>query len=205
MSNSTNDISSKETCRSTNNKRSSLAAVAYRSVTMEYLVKVSKRRAFWSLNKDILKITILKTNTLAGRSLTQIEAYDLEVEGKYVVAVSKFEDTTPEFSQFQPYLDQVVVPIYSESGSIDREMLLSEAIPAIRQSSDKEGIMSALNSALGVLLALYPPACTLVGVMDYQVSTLVLPCDGGPTDPPPVVQPHDDLFDISVIDKSGDF
>ncbi|GJR15861.1 hypothetical protein Tco_0798513 [Tanacetum coccineum] len=30
---------------------------------MEYLVKVSKRHAFWSLNEDILKITILKTNT----------------------------------------------------------------------------------------------------------------------------------------------
>ncbi|GKC61816.1 hypothetical protein Tco_1089414 [Tanacetum coccineum] len=30
---------------------------------MEYLVKVSKRRAFWSLNEDILKINILKTNT----------------------------------------------------------------------------------------------------------------------------------------------
>ncbi|GJT48873.1 hypothetical protein Tco_0975030 [Tanacetum coccineum] len=33
------------------------------NLSMEYLVKVSKRRAFWSLNKDILKITILKTNT----------------------------------------------------------------------------------------------------------------------------------------------
>ncbi|GJS94193.1 hypothetical protein Tco_0801161 [Tanacetum coccineum] len=32
-------------------------------VMMERLVKHSKRRAFWSLNKDILKITILKTNT----------------------------------------------------------------------------------------------------------------------------------------------
>ncbi|GJW71409.1 hypothetical protein Tco_0128326 [Tanacetum coccineum] len=30
---------------------------------MEYLVNISKRRAFWSLNEDILKITILKTNT----------------------------------------------------------------------------------------------------------------------------------------------
>ncbi|GJY44723.1 hypothetical protein Tco_0432936, partial [Tanacetum coccineum] len=30
---------------------------------MEYLVNISKRRAFWSLNADILKITILKTNT----------------------------------------------------------------------------------------------------------------------------------------------
>ncbi|GJX32137.1 hypothetical protein Tco_0241992 [Tanacetum coccineum] len=30
---------------------------------MEYLVKFSKRRALWSLNEDILKNTILKTNT----------------------------------------------------------------------------------------------------------------------------------------------
>ncbi|GKB91980.1 hypothetical protein Tco_0964252 [Tanacetum coccineum] len=30
---------------------------------MELLVKLSKRPAFWSLNEDILKITILKTNT----------------------------------------------------------------------------------------------------------------------------------------------
>ncbi|GKA45323.1 hypothetical protein Tco_0738119 [Tanacetum coccineum] len=30
---------------------------------MEYLVKDSKRCAFWNLNEDILKITILKTNT----------------------------------------------------------------------------------------------------------------------------------------------
>ncbi|GJR51911.1 retrovirus-related pol polyprotein from transposon TNT 1-94 [Tanacetum coccineum] len=32
-------------------------------VIMEYLVNISKRRVFWNLNEDILKITILKTNT----------------------------------------------------------------------------------------------------------------------------------------------
>ncbi|GKC48401.1 hypothetical protein Tco_1066123 [Tanacetum coccineum] len=32
-------------------------------VIMEYLVNISKMRAFWSLNEDILKITILTTNT----------------------------------------------------------------------------------------------------------------------------------------------
>ncbi|GJW29841.1 hypothetical protein Tco_0046716 [Tanacetum coccineum] len=32
-------------------------------LVMEYLVNIRKRRTFWSLNKDILKITILKTNT----------------------------------------------------------------------------------------------------------------------------------------------
>ncbi|GKB63315.1 hypothetical protein Tco_0919501, partial [Tanacetum coccineum] len=30
---------------------------------MEYLVNISKRRSFWSLNEDILKITLLTTNT----------------------------------------------------------------------------------------------------------------------------------------------
>ncbi|GKC40444.1 hypothetical protein Tco_1052828 [Tanacetum coccineum] len=33
-------------------------------VIMEYLVNISKRHAFWSLNEDILKITVLTTNTL---------------------------------------------------------------------------------------------------------------------------------------------
>ncbi|GJT11609.1 hypothetical protein Tco_0858651 [Tanacetum coccineum] len=31
-------------------------------VIMEYLVNISKRRTFWSLNEDILKITVLTTN-----------------------------------------------------------------------------------------------------------------------------------------------
>ncbi|GJX38083.1 reverse transcriptase domain-containing protein [Tanacetum coccineum] len=44
-------------------------------VIMEYLVKDSKRRAFWSLNEDILKITILKTNTpYPSRKIRRIHA-----------------------------------------------------------------------------------------------------------------------------------
>ncbi|GKG55201.1 hypothetical protein Tco_0571841, partial [Tanacetum coccineum] len=96
----------------------------------------------------------------------QIEAYDPEIEGKYVAVVSEFEgvsfplldeleslkdsplalimtaltlkddygnmDATPEFRRFQPSLDQVAVPIYFESDSIDCEMLLSDVIPTIR-------------------------------------------------------------------------
>ncbi|GKB56076.1 hypothetical protein Tco_0912262 [Tanacetum coccineum] len=43
---------------------------------MEYLVNISKRRAFWSLNEDILKITILKTNTsYPSRKIRRIRAY----------------------------------------------------------------------------------------------------------------------------------
>ncbi|GJS28024.1 putative reverse transcriptase domain-containing protein [Tanacetum coccineum] len=51
--------------------RTSLVA----GVIMEYLVNISKRRAFWSLNKDILKITILKTNTpYPSRKIRRIRA-----------------------------------------------------------------------------------------------------------------------------------
>ncbi|GJS14148.1 hypothetical protein Tco_0408620 [Tanacetum coccineum] len=44
-------------------------------VIMEYLVNISKRRTFWSLNEDILKITILKTNTpYPSRKIRRIRA-----------------------------------------------------------------------------------------------------------------------------------
>ncbi|GJV36275.1 hypothetical protein Tco_1408752 [Tanacetum coccineum] len=45
------------------------------SIIMEYLVNISKRRAFWSLNKDILKITVLTTNTpYLSRKIRRIRA-----------------------------------------------------------------------------------------------------------------------------------
>ncbi|GJS92554.1 hypothetical protein Tco_0799522, partial [Tanacetum coccineum] len=141
----------------------------------------------------------------AGRSLTQIEAFDLEVEGKYVATDDHGNtNTTSEFSRFQPSLDQVTVPIYSESGSVDHEMLLPDAIPAIRQSAKRRGLCPPSSSALGGTFGSVSFHDSSVGVADYQVSTLVLPGDGGPTNPPLVVQPHDDLFDTSVLDKSGD-
>ncbi|GJX62966.1 hypothetical protein Tco_0295866 [Tanacetum coccineum] len=40
-----------------------LILILFNSVITKYLVNISKRRTFWSLNEDILKITILKTNT----------------------------------------------------------------------------------------------------------------------------------------------
>ncbi|GJU71400.1 hypothetical protein Tco_1262805 [Tanacetum coccineum] len=174
----------------------------------------------------------------AGRFLAQVEAYDPEVEGKYVVAVSEFEgvsfplldkleslkdsplslimsalilkddqgntDAAPEFSRFQPSIDQVVVPVYSKSGFVDREMLLSDAIPTIRQSAERRGLCPPSSSAPGGTSGSTPSYDSSLGVTDYQISTLVLSGDGGPINPPPIVQPHDDLFDTSVLDKTGD-
>ncbi|GJR81564.1 hypothetical protein Tco_0152349 [Tanacetum coccineum] len=45
------------------------------TIITEYLVNISKRRAFWSLNEDILKITILTTNTpYPSRKIRRIRA-----------------------------------------------------------------------------------------------------------------------------------
>ncbi|GKD37397.1 hypothetical protein Tco_1257604, partial [Tanacetum coccineum] len=42
----------------------------------EYLVNISKRHTFWSLNEDILKITVLTTNTpYPSRKIWRIHAY----------------------------------------------------------------------------------------------------------------------------------
>nr|GEU74316.1 hypothetical protein [Tanacetum cinerariifolium] len=70
----------------------------------------------------------------ASRSLSQVEAYDPGTEGKYVAAVTD--------------------PIYSESGSISREMLLLEAIPAIRGSAKRRGLCSPSGFASGGASAL---------------------------------------------------
>nr|GEX71271.1 hypothetical protein [Tanacetum cinerariifolium] len=113
-------------------------------------------------------------------------------------------DATPEFSRFQPSLDQVVVPIDFESDSVDQEMLLFDAIPAIRLFAERRELCLPSSSALGGTFGSTSSYDSSLGVTDYHVSTLVLSSDGRPTNPPPVVQSHDDLFDRSVLDKSGD-
>ncbi|GJY01857.1 hypothetical protein Tco_0360009 [Tanacetum coccineum] len=60
-------------------------------------------------------------------------------------------DVAPEFAPFQPSRDQVVMPIYSESGSVDSEMLLSDAISAIRQSAKRRGLCPPSRSTLVML------------------------------------------------------
>ncbi|GJS53906.1 hypothetical protein Tco_0627268, partial [Tanacetum coccineum] len=74
-------------------------------VIMEYLVNISKRRAFWSLNEDILKINILKTNTpYPSRKIRSIRActhqrpqrnedqYDVSRRSQYAVLKIEYEN-----------------------------------------------------------------------------------------------------------------
>ncbi|GJY75448.1 retrovirus-related pol polyprotein from transposon TNT 1-94 [Tanacetum coccineum] len=59
-------------------------AIGFKRIITEYLVNISNRRAFWSLNEDIMKITILKTNTpYPSRKIRR------------TVTVSETEPTTP--------------------------------------------------------------------------------------------------------------
>ncbi|GKF27876.1 hypothetical protein Tco_0094218, partial [Tanacetum coccineum] len=80
-------------------------------------------------------------------------------------------DTTPEFCQFQPSLDQVTIPIYFESGSISYEMLLSEAILVIRRSAEMRGLGPSFSFASGRVSTPAPLQDSSLGVADYQVST----------------------------------
>ncbi|GKG03273.1 hypothetical protein Tco_0310909 [Tanacetum coccineum] len=48
------------------------------------LLNISKKRVFWSLNEDILKITILKTNTsYPSRKIRHMESILCEYSGRY--------------------------------------------------------------------------------------------------------------------------
>ncbi|GJV32955.1 hypothetical protein Tco_1393355 [Tanacetum coccineum] len=89
-------------------------------------------------------------------------------------------DTSPSFSGFQPSLDQVSIPIYSESGEVIREMLLSEVVPFVIRSAERRGLCPPSSIA----------PSTSIGISNYQISTLA--------------QPHDDLFDTGVLDKPTD-
>nr|GEW06378.1 hypothetical protein [Tanacetum cinerariifolium] len=69
-------------------------------VITEYLVNISKRRAFWSLNEDILKITILTTNTpYLSRKIQQFAAdgavnLALKMKGDMIIKNLNLKPTT---------------------------------------------------------------------------------------------------------------
>nr|GEU59432.1 putative transposase (putative), gypsy type [Tanacetum cinerariifolium] len=109
-------------------------------------------------------------------------------------------DFTPELQWFHPSLDQVTVPIYSESGFVSGEMLMSEVIPTARAAAERRGLCLP---SLGGTSSSSPPHGSSLGIAKYQVSTLVLSSNGGSTTQSPIVQAHDDLFDTYILDGAG--
>nr|GEY00821.1 hypothetical protein [Tanacetum cinerariifolium] len=142
-------------------------------------------------------------------SLAQIEAYDQEVEGKYVAAVSEFEGVSFSLlDELESLIDSPHALIMSalilkdDQGNMDAAPEFSQFQPSLDQVA--EGLCPPSSFALGGTSGPAPSHDSSLGVTDYQVSTLFLSGDEGPTNPSPVVQSHDDLFDTSVLDKSGD-
>ncbi|GJZ71289.1 hypothetical protein Tco_0635140 [Tanacetum coccineum] len=75
-------------------------------------------------------------------------------------------DSTPDLQRFQPSLDQVTDPIYSESGSISREMSLSKVVPTARVAVDRRGLHLPSGSTLGGASGSAPPYESTLGVAD---------------------------------------
>nr|GFB33622.1 hypothetical protein [Tanacetum cinerariifolium] len=107
--------------------------------------------------------------------------------------------------KFQPFIDQVTVPIYSESIFFDREIPLSEVIHAVRLAAERRGLCPSSGSTAGMVVVSSLLQDLSLGVGDYQVSTFTLDNDGVAPPPPVTVSPpEDDLFDTAVLDKSAD-
>nr|GEV48598.1 hypothetical protein [Tanacetum cinerariifolium] len=96
----------------------------------------------------------------AGRSLALIKAYDPEVEGKYVVAVSEFKGVSfPLLDELESLKDSpyaLIMFALIRKDHQDCEMLLSDAIPTIRQFVERMGLCSPSSSASGGISGLAP-------------------------------------------------
>ncbi|GKC36702.1 hypothetical protein Tco_1049086 [Tanacetum coccineum] len=137
----------------------------------------------------------------AGRSLAQLEAYDPEVEGKYVAAVSEFKNISfPLLDELESLKDSLFASIMSvlvlkdDQGNMDGTPEFAYFQPSLDQG--KKRIVSA---SVDWDFRLCSPPGSSLDVADYQV----LSDDGGPVVQPPIVQAHDDLFNASVLDGAG--
>ncbi|GKF71351.1 hypothetical protein Tco_0207465, partial [Tanacetum coccineum] len=143
----------------------------------------------------------------AGRSLAQVEAYDPNVENKYVAVVNDFKNVS--FSLLEELkalkdsplaLIMFALTLEGDAESTPKlHVVGSDAIPSIRGHAKKRGLVPSSSHAAGRVVSVVPVQDSSLGVMDYQVSTLV-----HTRDTVPVAQPHDDLFDTIVLDEPAD-
>ncbi|GJT27739.1 putative ribonuclease H-like domain-containing protein [Tanacetum coccineum] len=109
-------------------------------------------------------------------------------------------DPPPEFLKLQPVSSQVTVHVYSElggsgrSGSISDEILLSDAIATLRGHAKKRKVVVPFGA-----VASDSSHDNTLAITNYQISTLTLTHDAIL-----VTQPHDDLFNTTVLDKPAD-
>ncbi|GJR68088.1 hypothetical protein Tco_0014153 [Tanacetum coccineum] len=159
-------------------------------------------RRIWILGHDVRLEAEIKHGK-AGRSLAQVEAYDHDVESKYVVAVNDFENVSFSLlEELEALKDSPLAPIMfalTLDGDVDSIPRLRELQPSFDQltvpHAERKGLVPSFNSPEGVVAHVVPVQDSSLGVADYQVSTLVHTGDTSSIAPP-----HDDLFDTTVLD-----
>ncbi|GJR73162.1 hypothetical protein Tco_0085527 [Tanacetum coccineum] len=121
--------------------------------------------------------------TTASRSLAKVEAYDPEVKNEFMVAVSDFKNVLfALLDELESLKDSPLASIVSTlSGSIIREMPLSEVIPAVHVAAERKGLCVPFSFASGGVFIPAPPQDSSLGIADYQVSTLTLITDEVPS------------------------
>nr|GEV86029.1 hypothetical protein [Tanacetum cinerariifolium] len=139
-----------------------------------------------------------------------VEAYDPRVMDDFVYAITYFENVSfglldevesLKDSPLASIMSAMVLKDTQDSGSVSGEVLLSEVVPTACAAAKRRGLCPRLVS--GISSSAHPYG-SLLGAVDHPISTFVLPNDRGPVTQPPVMQAHDDLFDTSVLDGTGD-
>ncbi|GJY18265.1 hypothetical protein Tco_0389756 [Tanacetum coccineum] len=96
-------------------------------VIMEYLVNISKRCAFWSLNEDILKITILKTNTpYPSRKIRRIRACTHQRPQRKQAQYALMSMNCPAYELYWSTLSRNMNPVVAKQVALDNSLVPSE-------------------------------------------------------------------------------
>ncbi|GJS34366.1 hypothetical protein Tco_0532748 [Tanacetum coccineum] len=135
----------------------------------------------------------------AGRSLAEVEAYNSSVEAEYVSAVNEFKNVSFLLLEQLEALKDSSLELLMDPNSISHEILLSDALAASYGCAEKRKAGASSSSAAGGPSVVAPSLDNSLVVADYQISSVAIVDDTVPSS-----EPHDDLFDATVLDKPVD-
>ncbi|GKF18340.1 hypothetical protein Tco_0063258, partial [Tanacetum coccineum] len=152
----------------------------------------------------------------AGRSLAELEAYDSRVEVGYVSAVNELKNVSFSLlDKLKPLKDSLLELLMSsltlegDYGEEDpthefwilgsHEILLSDALAALHARGEKRkngALLSLETGGPSVVMPFASSQETSLVDTDYQILSVTI-VDGIA----PATEPHDDLFDTTLLDK----
>ncbi|GJT84033.1 hypothetical protein Tco_1058375 [Tanacetum coccineum] len=155
-----------------------------------------------AINKGIQEVLAASIeHGKAGWYLDQVEVYDFGVEAEYVATANKFDNLS--FSLLEELealkdspLELIMSFLNLEGGHGDKDP--SPDFIA-RPMAKRRKAFASSSLAVGGVSATVPSPDSTLAVADYQISSLVI-ADGAV----PSFEPHDDLFDSTILDKPVD-